>query len=122
VVARLFLKAMKRKRGETNRIPFMLWCQIEGRRLGLKPATIVGRVRAGFYTGMKLFRLNARRVFVVKAGRCRKPISARQRALTTPRGKAVHDSQESSRPTPGKYYGWMMNFSGGGMTPRYGGE
>lgn len=90
-------------------LPFPEWCRREAKRQGVRWETIKQRVRMGFYTGMKLFRQSRNRVFVVKAGRCRKFVSS----------NALRRGSESQpHPTPHKYHSWLQAFDCGGMTPR----
>ena len=94
----------------------MQWCKAEAKRRGVRPMTIVHRVRNGFYVGMKLFRKNARRVFVISAGRCRAALKKGCKPGCK-NARTIHFAAEP-KPTNGKYLEWMTFFDCGGMRPR----
>lgn len=89
-----------------------VWIRREARRVGLTVGAIQNRLQLKFYQGIEFFRLNARRVWVVRPGVCRKPVTSQQRAKTREqRKRSLHNFSNGTVAGPdAKYYAKFGEF------------
>ena len=98
------------------------FCRREGRRLRLDPDTISARIAEGWYRGMKLLKLNARRIFVLKPGVCRNPLPRAAGHYRTKVRRGAYRQGDVREPNANaKYVAWMsFEDCGGKVFPHQG--